>query len=129
MNNYCVFYVITGQWLVLDWSEDDRQQPVKAKCSRRRCSDDDVYWPWDGFCYNTEMARRKHLCPHMNTEVATDMFGDGHCQCRNDGDKVPYVRIVSTGDVHHDHMQQPCYPMYSNGPCPDGQVITPIGQE
>lgn len=120
-----MFCIIVGQWLVLDWSEDDLQQPVKAKCSRRRCSDADVYWPGDGFCYDTEMAQRQKLCPHANTELATDVFGDGHCKCRN-GDKVPFVRVVST-DVGSDDLQQPCYPMYSRGPCPRDHVITPIG--
>ncbi|VVC34918.1 Domain of unknown function DUF4789 [Cinara cedri] len=119
-----------NQWLVLEWSNDDREQqePMKARCAKRRCNESDVYWPQDGFCYNAETARHRRLCPGADTELAADEFGDGHCKCRN-GDRVPYVRVAPADRNYYygDEDSKPCYPLYAKGPCPRGQVLIPVG--
>jgi hypothetical protein len=120
--------VCIGQWLVLDKVADEVQlqepRPLTAKCKLRRCSESDVYWPRDGFCHDEETARRERLCASANTVLAIDEYGDGFCKCV-DGGKVPYVRVVSSGN--DDNYSQPCYPVYSKGPCPRDHVLTPYG--
>lgn len=115
-----------GQWLVLNWDDemDGRdEQPLTGKCTRRRCSESDLYWPRDGFCYDAVSARHRRLCPSPDTELTTDEFGDGYCECRTGG-SAPYVRAVTDDG---DENSRPCYPVYSKGPCPSGQVLTPYG--
>ncbi|XP_025193308.1 uncharacterized protein LOC112593186 isoform X2 [Melanaphis sacchari] len=117
-----------GQWLVLDKVSDEMQlqepRPLRAKCKKRRCSESDVYWPRDGFCHNKQMAHRDRLCASANTVLTIDEYGNGFCKCR-DGDKVPYVRVFSS--TNDDYDSQPCYPVYSKGPCPRNHVLTPYG--
>uniref|UniRef100_A0A2S2NIH5 DUF4789 domain-containing protein n=1 Tax=Schizaphis graminum TaxID=13262 RepID=A0A2S2NIH5_SCHGA len=117
-----------GQWLVLDKAADEEQlqkpRPLTAKCKVRRCSESDVYWPRDGFCHDEETARRERLCASANTVLAIDEYGNGFCKC-HDGGKVPYVRVVSSSNDDND--SQPCYPVYSKGPCPRDHVLIPYG--
>ncbi|KAE9525928.1 hypothetical protein AGLY_013977, partial [Aphis glycines] len=120
-----------GQWLVLEKVSGEVQlqepRPLRVKCKRRRCSESDVYWPRDGFCHDQETARRNRLCADANTVLAIDEYGDGFCKCY-DGGKVPYVRVISSGnDDYNSQQSQPCYPVYSKGPCPIDHVLTPHG--
>ncbi|XP_003240756.1 uncharacterized protein LOC100574996 [Acyrthosiphon pisum] len=118
-----------GQWLVLDRVSDKvllrEPRPLRAKCTRRRCSESDVYWPRDGFCHDEESARRDRLCASSDTVLATDEYGEGYCKC-HDGGKVPYVQVVSANDDGNQDTQ-PCYPVYSKGACPSNHVLTPHG--
>jgi len=118
-----------GQWLVLDKVSDKVQlresRPLRAKCTRRRCSESDVYWPGDGFCHDEESARRDRLCASPDTVLATDEYGEGYCKC-HDGGKVPFVQII-TADEDGNQDSQPCYPVYSKGACPRNHVLTPHG--
>lgn len=126
MNDSCI-----GQWLVLEKMSDEVQPPqeprrLRAKCTRRRCSESDVYWPQDGFCHDEETARRNRLCASSDTVLATDEYGDGYCKCQ-DGGKIPYVQVISAADHNSDQHSQSCYPVYSKGPCPRNHVIMPHG--
>lgn len=119
-----------GQWLVLDKVSAKVQlresRPLRAKCTRRRCSESDVYWPGDGFCHDEESALRDRLCASPDTVLTTDEYGEGYCKC-HDGGKVPYVQIVSADndDDFYNQDSQPCYPVYSKGACPRNHVLTP----
>ncbi|XP_050423769.1 uncharacterized protein LOC126835315 [Adelges cooleyi] len=105
-----------GQWLVIDPDGlDDFEQPIKALCVRRRCSEGDVYWPLDGFCHQTKESADK-LCPSHNTQLANDYYGEGYCKCTGTLN-VPYVRI-------DDKLDSACYPVYTRGPCPLGFIVT-----
>lgn len=116
-------YKYVGQWLVL--VRPNYEETPEVKCAKRKCSDPDLYWPLDGFCYDAETARRRRLCPQPGTELVSNEFGDGHCGCRRSG-KVPYVKVVTAEADTEDENTQPCYPLYSQGPCPQGQVLEPI---
>lgn len=113
---------------------DEHVAEPTAKCARRRCSDSDVYWPRDGFCYDADTAGRRRLCPGPNTVLDTDEFGDGRCACADRDGEVPYVRLSGRrsedddGDAYEDDDEDawPCYAAYTRGPCRRGHVIAPF---
>ncbi|XP_050524862.1 uncharacterized protein LOC126896261 isoform X2 [Daktulosphaira vitifoliae] len=105
-----------GQWLVINPDGlDDTNQPIKAQCVRRRCSEGDVYWPLDGFCHRMNESSRQ-LCPNQNTRLAVDAYGEGYCRC-SDNMAMRYARV-------DEQLNTACYPVYTQGPCRLGYVVT-----
>lgn len=114
----CIYNFLSDQWLVLEQSGNEKEM---VKCAKRKCyNQNDHYWPKDGFCYDAETARLYRLCSQPNTELVTNKFGNGYCGCLK-GDKVPYVKVFSNDKGNEN--SQPCYLLYTQGPCSRNQVL------
>ena len=82
---------------------------------QEHCSNGELYWSKTKTCVKAQ--DKKKLCgENSGQELLTNVFGEGECMCTRDPLRVRINRDTT----------KRCYPLYTQGPCGEGQIVGEI---